>query len=155
VSNALAGHQQVQHVRLLDDLHGLLVRAQRHVVAIALQDLVVDSQTSPVGCRVLGHVRHVHAVVGVALRGLGEVLVDAAADLEATPRHLLALLVDGRLFLEGDGNAQALEGREEAVLAVGVLHVGGICGDGRVGGFWVRLVGEKFVKFIFFAAPFE
>ena len=57
------GDEHVEDVVLLDVVDGLLVRDHGEVVAVELEDLVVNSEPGSDGGTVGGNLRHVNAVV--------------------------------------------------------------------------------------------
>lgn len=60
--HALAGHQHVEYRVFPDVAHGLFVGDHGEVVAVALQDLVVDPQTCSGGGTALVHLGHIDAL---------------------------------------------------------------------------------------------
>jgi len=60
--HALASHQHVEYGVFPDVAHGLFVRDHGEVVAIALEDLVVDPQTGSSGGTALVNLGHIDAL---------------------------------------------------------------------------------------------
>jgi len=79
------GDEHVEDGRLLDVVDGLLVGHHREVVAVQLQDLVVDAQTCSSGCAVFCNISHVDSIVRISLGTFSVVLVDTSTDLKSAP----------------------------------------------------------------------
>lgn len=108
MSDALTGDQQVQDGMLLDVVDGLFVRHHGEIVAIALQDFVVDTQPRPGSRTAVMDLGTVDTIVCITLGALHEVLVDATTNFEAALQHLSAMFVQAGLLLQCDRYAEAL-----------------------------------------------
>merc|ERR1712181_94249 len=74
--NSFSCNQHVEHRQPLDIIHCLLMGHHGEVIAIELQDLVMNSESTPAGGALLHHRRHIDPVVFVPLWTLPVVLVD-------------------------------------------------------------------------------